>query len=303
LSKSGEHLLTGLARSSVSPKTGNMKEIAHSALYTPFEDLAFNAGGAPFIYEDDEVKSFHFTASAIQSSMRKKAPYELELSYTQTMMGFLLLQPEPRSIMIIGLGGGSLSKYCYRHIPDCKITTVEIDEGVISLRDDFKIPSDDERFSIVHAEGAEYITECRNSFDVIMVDGYDARGLPRKLCSNRFYDRCYHAIADQGILVVNLLKSESQLNIYRGRLAKAFSKRVLTVKAENDDNYIGFGLKLKRIPRQSDIQNQAVSLQHKYEIDFKTIASQMRRFRQLRRESGRTGKKFLPTDRNRLSRF
>jgi spermidine synthase len=277
-----------------------MKAKNRSAVYTPFDDLALNAGGAPFIYEDDEVKSFHFTATAIQSSMRKSAPYELELSYTQTMMGFLLLQPEPRSILIIGLGGGSLSKYCYRHFPDCAITTVEIDEGVISLRDDFEIPSDDERFSIVHADGAEYIKGCRNKFDVIMVDGYDARGLPRKLCSKRFYDRCYLAISDQGILVVNLLKSESQLSLYRGRLAMAFKRRVLTVKAENDDNYIGFGLKVKEIPKQSEILNQAVSLQHKYEINFKTIASHMRRFRQLRRESDRTGKKCLPTDRNRL---
>ncbi len=248
----------------------------HRVIRTPFEYLASEAEGLPFIYEDDQIKSMHFNALAIQSSMRKNAPFDLELSYTQTMMGFLLLQPVPRSILIIGLGGGSLSKYCYRHFPNCQITTVEIHEEVISLRNEFEIPPDDERFSIVHADGAKYIAGCRNSADVIMVDGYDAHGLPRSLSSKRFYDQCSLALRDNGVLVVNLLKSESQMDTYIGRLSRAFDNKVLTVRAENDDNYIGYALKLTKMPQGAELLDHALDLQARHEINFPLMVSQMR---------------------------
>lgn len=248
----------------------------HRVIRTPIEYLAYEADGRPFIYENDQIKSMHFNALAVQSSMRKNAPFDLYLNYTQTMMGFLLLQPLPRSILIVGLGGGSLSKYCYRHFPDCQITTVEIDEEVISLRHEFEIPPDDERFSIVHANGAKYIAGRRNTSDVIMVDGYDAHGLPRSLSSQSFYDQCSLALRDNGVLVVNLLKSESQMDTSIGRLRRAFDNKVLTVKAENDDNYIGYALKLNKMPQGVELLGRASDLQVRHGINFPVIASQMR---------------------------
>jgi spermidine synthase len=248
----------------------------------PFKELVFEAEGLPFIYEDDEIKSMHFSASAIQSSMRKNAPFDLELDYTQTMMGFLLLQPAPESILIIGLGGGSLSKYCYRHFPDCQITSVEIDEEVISLRKEFEIPVDDERFTVVHADGANYIAKCKNRADVILLDGYDSNGLPRSLSSKFFYDQCYLALRDNGVLVVNLLKSELQMATYIARLSRAFENKILTVKAKNDDNYIGYAHKLNKMPKGNELMDRALELQARFGIKYSLIASE------IRASSGRT---------------
>lgn len=248
---------------------------SHSVIRKPFKELVSEAAGLPFIYEDDDIKSMHFGASAIQSSMRKNAPFDLELDYTQTMMGFLLLKPAPESILIIGLGGGSLSKYCFRHFPECRITSVEIDEEVISLRKEFEIPGDDERFTVIHADGANYIAECKKSADIILVDGYDPHGLPRNLSSKYFYDQCYLALCDNGVLVVNLLKSELQMATYIARLSRAFKNKVLTVKSKNDDNYIGYAHKLNKIPNGKELRDRAADLQTRFGFQFPLIASQM----------------------------
>jgi hypothetical protein len=50
----------------------------------------------------------------------------LELEYTRGMMAFLLFQRMPRDIALIGLGGGSLAKYIHRHLPDSRLTALEI---------------------------------------------------------------------------------------------------------------------------------------------------------------------------------
>ena len=82
--------------------------------------------GAPIVIENDVVVSLYFDARAVQSSMLIADPYALALGYTRTMVGFFLFQPAPRRISMIGLGGGSLAKYCHRHSPDARLAVVEI---------------------------------------------------------------------------------------------------------------------------------------------------------------------------------
>ena len=96
----------------------------------------------PQLREEDDIISLRFGPWHVQISMIKADPDVLILGYTRAMMAFLLLVPEPKDILIVGLGGGSLSKYCHRLLPAARITTVEISQKVIDLRDRFFIPAD-----------------------------------------------------------------------------------------------------------------------------------------------------------------
>ncbi len=78
----------------------------------------------PLLHEDKGELSLHFDFPTIQSRMLKADPEHLLLDYTRTMMGFLLFVPKPARIAMIGLGGGSLAKYCRRRLPDGKRSTV-----------------------------------------------------------------------------------------------------------------------------------------------------------------------------------
>src|SRR3546814_14635441 len=87
--------------------------------------------------------------------MRIDDPDRLILDYTRRMMGFLLFNPSPRAIEIIGLGGGSLAKYCHRYLPDTSIVAVEIDPEVIAVREQFFMPRERDRFEFDVGDGAE----------------------------------------------------------------------------------------------------------------------------------------------------
>lgn len=52
----------------------------------------------PFVHDDGQARSLHFTKGELQSRMNRHSPWQLEVDYTLTMMGFLLLQPAPASI-------------------------------------------------------------------------------------------------------------------------------------------------------------------------------------------------------------
>ncbi len=102
--------------------------------------------GRPFIIDYGGTRNLFFTVDAVQSSMRLNDPNALVAPYTRKMMAFLLFIPTPRHVLMIGLGGGSMVKFCYRHLPRTRISVVEINPDVIALREEFAIPDDDQRW-------------------------------------------------------------------------------------------------------------------------------------------------------------
>ncbi|WP_195764057.1 fused MFS/spermidine synthase [Pseudoduganella rivuli] len=171
-------------------------------------------------------------------------PDELILGYTQSMMGALLLQPDPRHIGMIGLGGGSLLKFCHRHLPEAAISVAEIDPEVIALRDQFHIPDGSERLAVHCIDGAEFVRHADRLFDLLMVDGFDRGGQPAQLCSRAFYADCHRSLAPGGVMVVNLLGDNmEETQEYIARMRASFGAAVLAVDAVDSQNRIVFACK------------------------------------------------------------
>jgi spermidine synthase len=197
----------------------------------------------PFVYESLSTKALHFSICEIQSRMQIEHPDALDLEYTRTMMGFLLFVPDPRVIAMIGLGGGSLAKFCFRYLPRARIRVVEINPHVIALRDEFRVPPDGARFSVERGCGARFVRRTQARPDVLMVDGFDAQGQPDQLGTQGFYDACADRLADGGMLVVNLHSGHASYDTLLQRIRHSFDGAVLAVGDTDISNSIVFAWK------------------------------------------------------------
>jgi spermidine synthase len=243
-----------------------------------FVQILVDGWGKPSVCDEGGVRSLQFSGGAVQSSMRVSAPFELDLSYTRAMMGFLLFNAEPQHILLVGLGGGSLSKYCYRQLPQTRITTLEINPGVIALRDEFLVPPDSERFEVIHTDACEYLARNHVQADVILLDGYDAEGLPNCLCSESFYSNCWQVLSAQGVLVANLWGGEQNRGVYLDRLRSIFDGRVWWSKPRDSSNLIVFAVKNEHFyPQWSRLMSKAQTLGKQYRLDLPWVVEHMRR--------------------------
>ena len=162
------------------------------------------------IREARGVRTLHFGSDWVQGAMRLSRPWDLELLYTREMMAVLLLSAEwpemPRPILQIGLGAGSLVRFIYRHLPNAQQVVIEQSAAVIAAaRQAFNLPAESEQLEIVVAEGAEWLMNSTETFDLILVDGFDADGKTGDLESQDFYQQCRKHLSPEGLVSVNLL--------------------------------------------------------------------------------------------------
>jgi spermidine synthase len=193
----------------------------------------------PTVQLEDDMLILHFESDYIQSQMVVNEPDFLALAYTRIMMAFEIFTPKPSEIALIGLGGGSIAKWCYRHHPDTKLTVVEINPHVIAVRDMFRIPQVNQRFRILCADGAKFVAKTTSRFDVLLVDCFSTDHLPQELSSQEFYDNCNDCLIDAGLMVVNLCGKPRNI---LSRIHKSFDGQVL-LSSDGDGNTVVFACK------------------------------------------------------------
>ncbi|MDR8727561.1 fused MFS/spermidine synthase [Burkholderia pseudomultivorans] len=240
-------------------------------LSTPLRD------GKPFVLETRHAISLHFDHLATQSFMSLKDPSALALGYTRVMMGFLLLQPAPAHICMLGLGGGSLAKYCYRHLPDTAIDAVEINPDVIALRDVFRIPADDARFRVVCADGADHVARADVRTDVILHDAFAADGMPGRCTDRAFFAACRERLSDAGVLAINFTDDDPALPEHIERLRSVFGASCSLVRCGDDSNFVAFAWNGdRRLPSMRVLIERAMSFGFAGDLKLMSIARRLK---------------------------
>ncbi len=198
------------------------------------------------IREESGVRTLHLGSEWIQGAMRIGRPWNLELDYTKEMMMNLLLREKtrfPRKVLLIGLGAASLTKFLYRNQPLAKLTVVEIEPAVVdAARQFFKLPEDPKRLKIVIGDGAEFVANSDQSYDLILVDGFDANAHAGVLDTLPFYQVVRAHLSKDGIMAVNLLGRSRSFKGSVERIHSAFNGRALAFSSCDSGNAIAFAV-------------------------------------------------------------
>jgi spermidine synthase len=194
--------------------------------------------GTPQVRRTWRHLELQFRSGVTQTRMLRWCPHWLAAGYTRTMLATLLLRPRPAAIGIVGLGGGAQARFCHRHLPGSRIEAVESDAGVLALRDTFRVPADDARFSVELGDGAHWLLPRAGRYDILLVDAYDVDGIPPALSALAFHRDCAAALAPGGVLATNLYATDARSHV--GRMRHAFDGRVGVLDEPGMDNRVAF---------------------------------------------------------------
>lgn len=247
-----------------------------------------NEDGVIQIRQNHSTRALYFASSAKQSAMDLAAPERLVLSYTRAMMSCLLLTPNPNSILLIGLGGGSLARFLLHHFPDCRIDAIERRSEVIKLAYGYFCLPEQSRLHIHHTDGHVFLNHQAatfKSYDLILVDAFEHNGVSSSVKNQDFFLRCHRALNKHGTLAMNLWTQETdQFRDTLNHLGHAFEDNLLFLPVEGRDNLIVFaGQHLTQRFKPHHLKPLAQQLESKLAFEARAFLGQMRRNHRWRR--------------------
>ena len=234
----------------------------------------------PYVIEEGDSRSLYFTRALTQSGMRLSDPTALEFAYTQKMMSFLLFVHQPKHILMLGLGGGSLVKYCHRNLLATRITAVEIDPDILAFRDQFMLPPDDARLQVLLGDAADYLRRVHQGADVIVIDAFDRDGFSSSICTREFYLDVRDTLMPKGVMVANMVGPMDERAAHLEMVAEVFGGNIIMLPVADDGNYLVFAFRDGAFePRWRWIEEQARAMKARYGLNFPSFASKLKRSR------------------------
>ena len=148
-----------------------------------------------------QLKGWDYT----ESIANLEDPDDLPLPYSQVMTAASLLYPaEPKRILMIGLGGGSISTYYGRAMPDVQIDTVELDQRVIDVAKQFFALRETPRVRYIAADGRVFLNRSKDLYDLILLDAYRGGYVPFHLLTREFYTLVKSRLTPGGAVAFNV---------------------------------------------------------------------------------------------------
>jgi len=167
------------------------------------------------VYEDDGVRCMIFNkrarATTRQTCMNLSAPDELVFNFTKMMSAALYLDPNPKDILILGLGGGTLAQTFQKLVPDAHIDAVEVDRAVINVADKYFNVRANDRLTIQEADGRTFVKRQigKKSYDLVMLDAFDDDYIPEHMLTREFLSELKQVMKPNAVLAANTFSNSA----------------------------------------------------------------------------------------------
>jgi spermidine synthase len=171
--------------------------LAH--IETEYNDVFITKRGNQLVMSF-QIKGWDYT----ESVSNLLDPDDLPLRYAQVMTIATIYPQAPRKILMLGLGGGSISTYLGRFMPDAAITTVEIDPGVITAAKTYFGLRESERVRYRAVDGRVFLNRDSERYDLILLDAYRGGYVPFHLLTREFYGLVKQRLAPGGAAAFNV---------------------------------------------------------------------------------------------------
>ncbi len=155
--------------------------------------------------EEHGVRTLRFgKGGARQSVVKLGDPDYLALPYARVALVGLALSEEPRRMLVVGLGGGTLPMFLRKYYPNATIDAVDIDPEVVDVARKFFGFREDEFMNAHVGDGRRFIEKLRQPYDVIFLDAFGSDSVPARLTTQEFLQAVRRAVAPGGVVVGNL---------------------------------------------------------------------------------------------------
>lgn len=168
-----------------------------------------------FVTEDDGLRCLtfrRFIGGHRQTCMRMSDPFELVFPYAKMMLGALSLNPHPKRVLIVGLGGGTLPTNLRAMVPDADITVAELDPAVVKVAKQYFKFETGPKLHVEVSDGRVFVKKTLakgEHYDLVMLDAFEDDYIPEHLLTKEFLTEVKGILTPDGVLAANTFSSSN----------------------------------------------------------------------------------------------
>ena len=140
-----------------------------------------------------------------QTEIDSGNPMCTRLEYSQNFFLSLAFQPDPGSILVLGLGGGAIPSLLHSILEKSIIDVVEIDPEMPAIARKYFYFSISERLRLFIDDAFFFVRDTKKKYDIVLMDAYIENQIPETVNSTAFFAETARVLAPNGIFVANLM--------------------------------------------------------------------------------------------------
>jgi len=177
------------------------------------------------------VRHLRFDSSH-QSAIDMSDGLTSRIRYPDYMQLPMAIRPDAKRVLVIGLGGGAVSKRYWHDYPGMQVDSVEIDPVVVDVSKRYFALPDDPRLRVFVQDGRRYVQTTKETYDIVVIDAYYADSLPFHLTTQEFFREIKARMSPDGVVVYNVISS------LEGEDSKLFRSMYRTVSGVWTDVFV-----------------------------------------------------------------
>jgi spermidine synthase len=203
------------------------------------------------------------------SAVKVGDPDYIEFEYTQAMTVALALAGEPKRVLVVGLGGGTLPSLFRKHYPGMVIDTVDIDPDVVDVAKKLFGFREDPAMRVYVEDGRQFIEKCKDPYDVIFLDAYGGEEVPYHMATKEFLQAVRRATAPNGVVASNILRAaDNRLHDEMIRTYQEVFGSVYIVPAKYAPNEIVLAMPANTLLARASLAHRATQFSEDRKLRF-----------------------------------
>ena len=214
----------------------------------------------------------------LQSRINIHKPDNLVLIYSKMMVAALLLQPMPKRILVVGLGGCVLSNFMNNLFPQAFIDVVEIDPKVIDMAKKFFKLNETSNYKVHQEDGRCFVQSMlgKGFYDLVYLDAFKSGSIPFHLKTNQFYKDIARILSPNGVIGSNLYGKSNSLKPNDWKTFSSQFKRIYCFEDHGNVATILLATDREEIWTMNDFNNAAMNFHTPLSFSLKDIAATYR---------------------------
>ena len=203
----------------------------------------------------------HWRQRRRQTCVDTRDPERLVFAYVRMMLAALLVNPEPKRLLLIGLGGGTLAGVLAKLYPELQQDLVEIDPAVVKVAREYFGFTPSPTAAIHEVDGRVFTRRAQRAgsrYDLIMLDAFNGDYIPEHLMTAEFLGEVKALLTPDGVLAANTF-STSDLYDHESVTYEAVFGAFLNFRLPGSGNRVILAAK-RPLPDQETLAATAESL-------------------------------------------